>query len=136
MAKKEDNKDNAKARSNVEDVMNANPDLACVVGLWSYNGPAISSAIKAANKSGKVLAAVFDQEQGTLDGVKDGSITCTVVQDPFAFGYAACKQLQEMSAQGPEFKIPADHKVLFPVKTVNAQNIDQYEKDLAAEKAS
>ena len=134
--KKEDNKDNAKARSNVEDVMNAHPDLAMVVGLWSYNGPAIAAAIEGSGKKGKVLAAVFDQEAGTLAGVTNGTITCTVVQDPFAFGYAACKQLQEMSTQGPAFKIPADHKVLFPVETVNAQNIDAYEKKLAAEKAS
>ena len=135
VAKKEDATDKAKARSNVEDVMNANPDLNCVVGLWSYNGPAIASAIAGSGKKGKVLAAVFDQEQGTLDGVKAGTITCTVVQDPFGFGYAACQQLQQMATQGPAFKVPASRKVLFPVKTVDSTNIDQYNKDLAAQKA-
>ena len=136
VAKKEDNKDNAKARSNVEDVINAYPDLNCVVGLWSYNGPAIASAIDASGKKGKVLAAVFDQEAGTLKGVKDGTITCTVVQDPFGFGYEACKQLQQMAIQGAAFKIPDGRKVLFPVKTVDSSNIEQYTTDLAKEKAS
>ena len=135
VAKKEDNTDKAKARSNVEDVMNANPDLNLVCGLWSYNGPAIASAIDASGKKGKVLAAVFDQEQGTLDGVKAGTLTCTVVQDPFGFGYEAVKQLRDMAVQGPAFKLPSDRKVLFPVKTVDSTNIDQYTKDLAAQKA-
>ena len=135
VAKKEDNTDKAKARSNVEDVMNANPNLAMVCGLWSYNGPAIAAAIDGAGKKGKVLAAVFDQEQGTLDGVKAGTITCTVVQDPFGFAYKACQELHDMAVQGPAFKVPSDHKVPYPVKTVDGSNIDQYNKDLAAQKA-
>src|SRR5204863_6046936 len=42
IAKKEDAIDRAKARSNVEDVINAYGDLNLVCGLWSYNGPAIA----------------------------------------------------------------------------------------------
>ena len=136
VAKKEDGTDKAKARSNVEDVINANPDLNLVCGLWSYNGPAIAAAIDSSGKKGKVLAAVFDQEQGTLDGVKAGTITCAVVQDPFAFGYEAAKQLRDMAIQGPAFKVPADGKILFPVKTVDSTNIDAYVKEMAAQKAS
>src|SRR6266498_5264730 len=65
--KREDNTDRAKARSNVEDIVNANPDLKLVIGLWSYNGPAIAAAIDALGKKGKILAAVFDEEDGTLN---------------------------------------------------------------------
>jgi len=43
--KREDQTDRAKARSNVEDILNARPDVKLVVGLWSYNGPAIAAAI-------------------------------------------------------------------------------------------
>src|SRR4051812_41333447 len=57
--KREDNTDRAKARSNVEDIINAHPDLNLVIGLWSYNGPSIAAAIDALGKRGKVLAAVF-----------------------------------------------------------------------------
>ncbi|HEY1533445.1 MAG TPA: substrate-binding domain-containing protein, partial [Polyangiaceae bacterium] len=44
--KREDNTDRAKARSNVEDIINAHKDLSLVVGLWNYNGPAIAAAIE------------------------------------------------------------------------------------------
>ena len=56
VARKEDATDRAKARSNVEDIINARPDLSMVVGLWNYNGPAIVAAIEALGKKGKVLA--------------------------------------------------------------------------------
>src|SRR5690242_7707146 len=45
IARKEDAKDAAKARSNVENVINAYPDVSLLCGLWSYNGPAIASAV-------------------------------------------------------------------------------------------
>ncbi len=45
--KREDNTDRAKARSNVEDIVNAHHDLSMVVGLWNYNGPAIAAALPA-----------------------------------------------------------------------------------------
>ena len=69
--RREDNTDRAKARSNVEDIVNAHRDLNLVAGLWSYNGPAIAAAIEALGKKGKVIAAVFDEEEGTLDGHRD-----------------------------------------------------------------
>ena len=67
--KREDNTDRAKARSNVEDIVNANHDLAMVVGLYNYNGTAIAAALDGLGKKGKVLAAVFDEDDGTLDGI-------------------------------------------------------------------
>ncbi|HEX3134624.1 MAG TPA: substrate-binding domain-containing protein, partial [Planctomycetota bacterium] len=44
---KEDNKDMTKARINVEDVINANPDVVVFIGLWSYNISSIVAAVKA-----------------------------------------------------------------------------------------
>ncbi|WP_437751535.1 hypothetical protein [Sorangium sp. So ce1389] len=49
--KREDNADRAKARSSVEDIINAHPDLDVATGLWSYNGPAIVSAVEALPRS-------------------------------------------------------------------------------------
>ena len=58
-----------------------------MVGLWSYNGPAILSAVKEANKVDKVKIIAFDEEDPTLSGIKEGAIYATVVQQPFEFGY-------------------------------------------------
>src|SRR2546423_1484096 len=80
VARKEDETDRNKARTNVEGVINGFSDINLLCGLWSYNGPAISAAIEASGKKGKILAAVFDEEDGTLAGIEKGVVQVTVVQ--------------------------------------------------------
>src|SRR4051812_17963781 len=75
-----DGTDRAKAKSNVEDTIARTPDIACLVGLWSYNTPAIISAVKDAGKAGKIPIVGFDEEDDTLQGVTDGTVYATVVQ--------------------------------------------------------
>ena len=135
VAKKEDATDRAKARSNVEDVINAYGDLNLVCGLWSYNGPAISAAIEASGKKGKVLAAVFDEEQGTLDGIKAGTIQCTCVQKPFQFGYLASKWMHDLAVQGDSIQLPPGNNIDTGVNIINKDNVEQFQTDLAAMKA-
>jgi ribose transport system substrate-binding protein len=135
VAKKEDATDRAKARSNVEDVINAYADLNLVTGLWSYNGPAIAAAIEASGKKGKVLAAVFDEEQGTLDGIRNGTIQCTCVQKPFQFGYLSSKWLHDLSVQGDALQLPDGGIIDTGVDIIKADNVDDFQKNLAAMKA-
>ena len=135
VAKKEDATDRAKARSNVEDVLNAYSDLNLVCGLWSYNGPAIAAALEASGKKGKVLAAVFDEEQGTLDAIKSGTVQVTVVQKPFMFGYLSSKWLHELALQGDAIKLPEGGVIDTGVEVINAQNVAEFEKNLAEMKS-
>ncbi len=135
IAKKEDATDKAKARSNVEDVLNAEKDLNLVTGLWSYNGPAISDALEASGKKGKVLAAVFDEEQGTLDGIKHGTIQCTCVQKPFQFGYLASKWLHDLALQGDATPLPAGGQIDTGVDIIDAASVVDFETKLNAMKS-
>jgi ribose transport system substrate-binding protein len=135
VAKKEDATDRAKARSNVEDVINAYADLNLVTGLWSYNGPAIAAAIEASGKKGKILAAVFDEEQGTLDGIRAGTISCTCVQKPFQFGYLSSKWLHDLSVQGDALKLPEGGIIDTGVDIIESGNVDDFQKKLAEMKA-
>ena len=80
-----DDVDRSRAKTNVEDIIAANDDVAALVGLWAYNGPAILEAVKAADKVGKIKIVAFDEEDATLQGVKDGHIHATVVQQPYQF---------------------------------------------------
>jgi ribose transport system substrate-binding protein len=135
VAKKEDGTDKGKARANVEDVINAYSDVNLLCGLWSYNGPAISAAIEASGKKGKIVAAVFDEEQGTLDGIKKGTINCTCVQKPFQFGYLASKWMHDLAVQGDALQLPPNNNVDTGVNVITKDNVEQFEKDLAAMKA-
>ena len=133
VARKEDATDRAKARSNVEDIINARPDLNLVCGLWSYNGPAIAAAIEGSGKKGKVLAAVFDEEDGTLKGIESGTIACTVVQKPFQFGYLSSKWLHDLASKGDAAMkaIPAEKVVDTGVEVITKDNVADFEKKLA-----
>jgi ribose transport system substrate-binding protein len=129
-AQKEDQIDRNKARTNVEDVLNGYSDLNLVCGLWSYNGPAIAKAIDASGKKGKVLAAVFDGEGGTLDGIASGTISCTVVQEPFEMGYLSSKMLNELSTQGKSV-VPNPPFIKTGVRVIDAANLASFQKELA-----
>jgi len=131
--KREDNTDRAKARSNVEDIVNAHPDLAMAVGLWSYNGPAIAAAIEALGKKGKVLAAVFDEEEATLSGIAAGTIQVTVVQKPFQFGYLSSKWMHELATRGETAKaaLPADKVIDTGVEVIDRSNVAEFKARLA-----
>lgn len=130
--KREDNTDRAKARSNVEDIINANADLKLVAGLWSYNGPAIVAAIEALGKKDKVLAAVFDEEEGTLQGIADGVVSVTVVQKPFDFGYLSSKWMHELATKPEAINaLPANRMLDTGVDVINKANVADFRAKLA-----
>lgn len=131
--KREDNTDRAKARSNVEDILNAHKDLGLVAGLYSYNGPAIASAIESLGKKGKVKAAAFDEEEGTLAGIGAGSVDCTAVQKPYQFGYLASKWMHELATKtdAAMAAIPASKAIDTGVEVINKTNVEEFKKKLA-----
>jgi ribose transport system substrate-binding protein len=135
VAKKEDATDRAKARSNVEDVINAYGDLNLVTGLWSYNGPAIAAALESTGKKGKILAAVFDEEAGTLDGIKSGTIQVTCVQKPFQFGYLSAKWMTDLAKNGDSVKLPEGGIVDTGVDLIDSTSVEDFQKKLAEMKA-
>src|SRR5437667_364446 len=49
-----DSADRVRAKSNAADPLVNQPDIAGMVGLWSYNGPAIVGAIRDCGQTGKV----------------------------------------------------------------------------------
>ena len=107
-----DDVDFAKARSNVDDVLAANPDITCMVGFYSYNSPKIYEALQAAGKLGQITVVAFDEDPVTLGAVKEGSFAGTVVQQPFEWGYQGMK-LMAAYLGGDKSGIPggqADHR--------------------------
>src|ERR1700741_3332184 len=74
-----DNTDRVRAKSNAADTLVSVPDIAGMVGLWAYNGPAIVAAVKEGGKIGKVKIVCFDEDDETLNGIKEGAIYATVV---------------------------------------------------------
>ena len=123
-----DDADHARAKQNAADTLTSTPDLAGMVGIWSYNGPAIYSAVKEANKQGKVKVIAFDQEPDTMNGIKDGTITGTIVQQPYLFGKESVEMLAKL-AKGDKSSIPASKLIIVPTQAITKDNIAKYEAD-------
>ena len=120
-----DDLDQVRAKANVNDALTQNPDIDCLVGLWSYNAPAILQAVKDAGKLGEVDIVGFDERNATINGVKDGYIYGTVVQKPFQFGYQAVKVLAKV-VQGDSSVVPADQKIIIPIQVIRQDNAEEF----------
>jgi ribose transport system substrate-binding protein len=124
-----DDTDSARAKSNAADTIVKHPDVKALVGLWSYNGPAILSAVKDAKKVGQIKIVTFDEAEDTLAGIRDGAIHGTVVQQPFEFGYQAIK-LMAQALKGDKSFIPANKQIIVPTLVVNKANVDEFSTKL------
>ncbi len=126
-----DDVDFARARSNVDDVLAANPEINCMVGFYSYNPPKIYEALQAAGKLGQITVVAFDEDPVTLGAVKEGAFASTVVQQPFEWGYQGMK-LMAAYLEGDKSGVPADGLIIVPTKVVDQSNVDQFSADLKA----
>ena len=124
-----DDTEPARAKQNVADTLTKYPDIAGLVGLWSYNGPAILNAVTEAKKVGKVKIVCFDEEEQTLAGIKDGAISSTIVQQPFEFGYQSMKLMAKV-LEGDKSGIPAEKKIIIPTKVITKDSVDEFSKKL------
>jgi ribose transport system substrate-binding protein len=119
-----DDGDPVRAQNNSQDTLVKYPDINALVGLYSYNGPAIRNAVKSAGKVGKVKIVCFDDEDDTLAGVADGSIYGTVAQQPFEFGKQAILRMAAY-IRGDKSAL-AGGKLIVPTKSLKKENIDQF----------
>ena len=126
-----DNTDRVRAKSNASDTIVNNPDIAGMVGLWSYNGPAILSAVKEANKVDKIKIIAFDEEDETLSGVKEGAIYATVVQQPFEFGYQSMALMAKV-LNGDKSQIPASKQIFVPTLAIKKADVEEFTKKINA----
>jgi ribose transport system substrate-binding protein len=124
-----DDTDQVRAKANVSEMLVSHSDVAALVGLWSYNGPAILNAVRDAGKIGAVKIIAFDEDDETLTGVKAGAIVGTVVQQPFEFGYQSV-MLLERTLKGDRSGIPASKQLFIPTMVIRQNNVDEFRTKL------
>jgi ribose transport system substrate-binding protein len=120
-----DDTDRIRAKSNASDTLVKYSDVAGLVGLWSYNGPAILNAVKDAGKVGQVKIVCFDEEDEALAGVKSGAIYATVVQQPFEFGHQSV-QLMAKYLGGDHSVVPPSKQIFVPTLIIKKESVDEF----------
>jgi ribose transport system substrate-binding protein len=121
------------AQNKAEDSINAFPGLSAMVGLFEYNPPACYQAIDKAGKLGKIKLIGFDENDVTLQAIKDGYCQGTVVQNPYLYGYESVKTLKRILDKEAQ-AIPPSKYVDIPPRAITKANLDEYWADLKAKK--
>jgi ribose transport system substrate-binding protein len=122
-----------KAKENAAKALEDYPELDGLIGLYGYNGPAILEAVTAAGKVGQMKIVAFDEFEKTLQGVADGAIHATVLQDPYQYGYESVRMLHSLTSKA----FHADEamgrgSMFFPCAALRKDGIARYRKDLAS----
>ncbi len=121
--------DYAKAKANAEDAMSSTPDLACMVGLFAYNAPMCLEAIKGAGKTGKIKVVSFDEQDATLQGIKDGAVHGTVSQQPYQYGRHSVRILAGL-ARKDKSVLPPNGFLEIEITVVRKANVDAFWDEL------
>lgn len=92
-----DDTDKNRARENVRNAMqNFEGDLKTLVGIWSYNAPAIVDIVREKNSREKFTIVTFDAEPGAIQEMGKGMIDAMVVQNPYAMGYEGVRMMKAL----------------------------------------
>jgi len=92
-----DENDRTRARKNVRDAITNHPnDLKVLVGIWSYNAPAIVDVVKDLDRRKDFVIVTFDAEPLAVEYMGDGWIDAMVVQNPYEMGYQGVRLLKAL----------------------------------------
>jgi ribose transport system substrate-binding protein len=117
------------ALQKAEDAIVTYPELKGMAGLFEYNPPACYQALKKAGKLGQVALAGFDENDVTLQAIKDGECAGTVVQNPYEYGYQSVRVLKELLS-GNQSVIPESKYIDIAPRAITAENVETYWEEL------
>ncbi|HJN11538.1 MAG: sugar-binding protein [Pirellulaceae bacterium] len=121
------------AQAKAEDAINTYPEMDAMVGLFEYNPPACYQALDKAGKIGQVQLIGFDENDTTLQAIKDGTCVGTVVQNPYMYGYESVRVLKAL-LQDDTSVIPDSKFIDIAPRMITKANVDEYWADLRAKK--
>ncbi len=112
-----------------EDALVTWPELKGIAGLFEYNPPACYQALKKANRLKQIALAGFDENDVTLQAIKDGECAGTVVQNPYEYGYQSVRVLKEYLG-GNKSVIPESKYIDIAPRSITAENVESFHEEL------
>lgn len=125
-----DNFNMDRAKANAEDAINAFPDLKCMVGLFAYNIPNCLQAVRQAGMTGKIALVSFDENNMTLEGIKNGEVHGTISQQPFEYGYHSIRILAALK-RGDQSAMPENNYLEVPILEIRKDNVVAFAEKVA-----
>ena len=118
-------------------------ELNAFIGLWAYNPPAMLEGVKGfeeGSRLGKLALIGFDENEETLQGIKDGHVAGTVVQNPYKFGFESVKIMASL-ARGDEsilkkYNPDKNGRIWVPHRVITKKNVEEFHTELKRLKGS
>ncbi|WP_417389647.1 sugar-binding protein [Gimesia sp.] len=124
-----DDFDFPQGKANAQDAIANYPNLKCMVGLFAYNPPLCLEAVRDAGKLDKIKIVSFDEEPASLQGIIDGTVVGTVVQNPYQYGYESVRVLNAL-ANGDKSVIPENKIIHIPARKITKENVKEFWDEL------
>ena len=102
------------------DLLRAHPDITGIFAANDTMGLGAAQAVKNAGKTGVVSIISVDGITAALQAVKDGTLSGTISQYPYAEGQMAVQACANLAAKKP---VPA--RVVAPIKLIEKSNVDK-----------
>ena len=127
----EDGADTAKCEANVRQLLQDYPDLNGLAAMFAYQGPIILDVLKQEGKLGQIKVVCFDEDVSVLDGIEEGNVFATIVQDPYKYGYEAVRIATEL-ARGNEVELPivGFGAMFISCEAITKDNVSEFRKRL------
>ena len=97
----------------VRDAVDRHPEIDMLVGIWSYNTPAIIQVVEDLGIRDRMSVIGFDADPPSITGLEEGSVDALLVQNPYEMGYQGIKLLKGL--------IEDDQKLISEVLPNNGQ---------------
>ena len=128
--------DAQKAKASAQDCLARWSDIQGMVGLFAYEPAVILDAVRAAGRLDDVAIVGFDEDPATMQGVLDGEIYGTVVQNPYEYGYQSVKLLAALLAADGDAElaalVPEGGKIVVPARQIRKGDARAFWDDLKA----
>jgi ribose transport system substrate-binding protein len=126
--------DRPRCKAIAQDALGRWNDVACMVGLFEYEPPLLLEAVESARRLGKVKVVAFDENEATLQGILDGHVHGTVVQNPYEYGRASVELLTRLLAEPDPQKraalLPKDGFLSIPGRAIKKDDVAAFWSDL------
>lgn len=124
--------DRTQGKANAEDAISRHPDLAGMVGLFAYNPPLMLEALTQSGHLGKIKVIGFDEAEETLQGIRDGSVYGTVVQNPYEYGRQSVRVLAGLvrGKSLEDLEIAEDGFMNIPATKIRQDNLEEFWTEL------
>lgn len=117
-------------RQNVRALCEEHQDIGAIVGTFGYHGPIILEELSDSGGNGQIQVVAFDEADSVLQGIDDGKVYATIVQDPFLFGVEALQMLEHVH-KGHFLSLPiGGGAVGVHCRAITKANVDEFRNQL------